>query len=64
MTPCYRAVMTPTLGAVPNQPKTPIKSFRIPDDIYKAAQAKAAERGETLTGVVVDALKRYTKRGK
>lgn len=55
--------MTPTLGAVPNQPKTPIKSFRIPDDVYKAAQVKAAERGETLTAVVVDALKRYAKRG-
>ena len=51
--------MTPTLGRVPNQPKTPIKSFRIPEDVYKAAQAKAAEKGETLTDVVRKALIRY-----
>jgi len=54
--------MTPTLGTVPNQPKTPLRSFRIPDDVYKAAQAKAAERGETVSSVVVDSLKRYAKR--
>lgn len=47
---------------VPNQPKTPIRSFRIPDDVYDAAKAKAAERGETLTDVVKKALERYAKR--
>lgn len=50
--------MTP----VPNQPKTPMKSFRIPEDVYRAAQVKAAERGETLTDVVRRALERYAKR--
>lgn len=50
--------MTP----VPNKPKTPIKSFRIPNDLYRAAQAKAKERGETLTDVVRAALERYVRR--
>lgn len=50
--------MTP----VPNQPKTPLRSFRIPDEVYKAAQAKAAERGESVSDVVRRALERYVKR--
>ena len=55
--------MTPdTVQSVPNKPKTPMKSFRIPEDIYRAAQAKAAEKGETLTDVVRKALERYAKR--
>jgi hypothetical protein len=52
------AVMTP----VPNKPKTPLRSFRIPDEVYEAAQAKAAERGETVSDVVRRALERYGKR--
>jgi predicted HicB family RNase H-like nuclease len=46
---------------MPNQPRTPIKCFRINAELYTAAQAKAAERGETLTSVVVRALERYVK---
>lgn len=54
--------MTPgTLPPMPNQPKTPIKCFRINAELYAAAQAKAAERGETLTSVVVRALQRYVR---
>ncbi len=49
------------MAIVPNQPKTPTSTFRIPPDIKAAAQAKAEERGETLTDVVVRALKRYGK---
>lgn len=57
------AVITPgTLRRMPNQPKTPIKCFRIPDDLYRAAQAKAAERGESVSEVVRRALERYVKR--
>lgn len=51
-------VMTP----MPNAPKTPLRSFRIPDDVYEAAQAKAKERGETVSDVVRAALERYAKR--
>lgn len=55
--------MTPgKLLGVPNAPKTPLKSFRIPEDLYRAAQEKASERGETLSDVVRAALQRYVKR--
>jgi predicted DNA-binding protein len=45
--------------AVPNQPKTPVKGFRIPTDLYDAALAKAQSEGRTLTEVVREALQRY-----
>lgn len=41
---------------------TPPRSIRIPDDLWSATKAKAAERGETVTDVVVRALERYVKR--
>jgi len=54
--------MTPaTLARVPNAPKTPLKSFRIPPELYKAAQDKAAEKGESVSEVVRKALERYVK---
>lgn len=48
---------------MPNAPKTPLRSFRIPDEVYKAAQSKAAEKGESVSDVVRRALERYVKRG-
>jgi hypothetical protein len=47
------------MGTVPNQPKTPTRSFRISDDVYKPALAKAREEGTTLTDVVTSALLDY-----
>ncbi|MFB2585852.1 ribbon-helix-helix protein, CopG family [Herbiconiux liukaitaii] len=44
---------------MPNQPKTPKRGFRIPTDLYEAAQAKAADEGRTVSDVVRDALTRY-----
>lgn len=35
------------------------RSIRVPDDLWAAAQAKAAQRRETVTDVVLRALKRY-----
>lgn len=49
------------MATVPNKPKTPITNFRIPPDVKAAAKSKADERGETLTDVVVRALKRYAR---
>lgn len=46
---------------MPNQPKTPIRSVRIPDEEWRAAQARAAERGETVTDVIRRALRRYAR---
>lgn len=42
----------PTLDAMPNKPKTTLRNFRIPDEEYQAAQAKAKELGTNLTAVV------------
>jgi predicted HicB family RNase H-like nuclease len=54
--------MTPaTVARVPNAPKTPLKSFRIPEDLYRAAQRKAAEKGESVSDVVRRALERYVR---
>lgn len=52
-----------TVGRVPNAPKTPLRSFRIPDEVYRAAQVKAAAKGESVSDVVRKALERYVKRG-
>lgn len=46
---------------MPNQPKTPARSVRIADDIWKAAQARAAAEGTTVTAVIVAAVRRYAK---
>ncbi|WP_157509588.1 hypothetical protein [Leifsonia sp. Root4] len=44
---------------MPNQPKTPITTMRIPVELKASAKEKAAVRGETLTDVVVRALEEY-----
>ncbi len=41
---------------------TPLRSVRVPSPLWEAAKAKAAERGETVTDVLVRALERYVKR--
>lgn len=38
---------------------TKLRSFRIDADLYDAAQAEAAERGETVTSVIVAAFAEY-----
>lgn len=38
------------------------KSVRVPDALWRAAQAKADERGEVLSEVIRKALERYVKR--
>jgi hypothetical protein len=44
---------------MPNQPKTPVRGLRVDDRLWRAAQEKARTEGRTLTGVIVDYLKRY-----
>jgi hypothetical protein len=44
---------------VPNKPKTPNRAIRVEDSLWRAAQAKAAAEGKTVTGVIVAYLKRY-----
>lgn len=45
---------------MPNQPKTPLRSFRCPDDLWDRAKAKAASNDETVTDALVRALEDYT----
>ena len=40
---------------------TPIRAVRVPDDLWRAAVAKAQADGTTVTAVVVDALRAFVK---
>lgn len=42
---------------------TPSRSIRVPDELWRAAQEIATERGETVSEVVNRYLARYVKRG-
>lgn len=44
---------------MPNQPKTPLRSFRCPDDLWDQAKARAAEKDESVTDALVRGLKLY-----
>lgn len=46
---------------MPNQPATPVRCFRIPDEVWEAIQRRAADDGETATDVVLKALRRYLR---
>lgn len=48
---------------MPNQPRpdNPARSFRIPLDLYRQVQVRAAERGETVTDVIIRAMRRYVR---
>lgn len=49
---------------MPNQPKTPMRSFRVDDQLWEAAKAAAAANGETVTEVLRHALERYVRQDK
>ncbi len=51
-----------TIGAMPNQPKVKVSTFRIPLDLKARAQAAAEANGTTLTAIVVAALEQYVKK--
>lgn len=44
---------------MPDQPKTPHSSFRLPPDLKERAATKAAGEGRTLTDVIVEKLSEY-----
>ena len=44
---------------IPNAPKTPTRTIRVPDDLWKAVQKKAAKEGVTVTSVIITALEAY-----
>ena len=47
---------------MPNKPRTPVSTFRIPTDLKAEAAAAAGAEGRTLTDVVVEALERYVRK--
>lgn len=48
-------------AGVPNQPKTPHRTIRIDPALWERAQARAAERGETVSDAIRRALTRYAR---
>ena len=44
---------------MPNAPKTPTRTIRVPDDLWKAVQKRAAEEGVTVTSLILNALQTY-----
>lgn len=43
-------------------PKTPNRTFRIPEALYAQAQQLAAEKRLSMTQLVVDALNEYVRK--
>lgn len=48
-------------GVSPNQPRTPMRSFRVSDEVWEAAQAKAADEGRTVSEVLRELLEQYAE---
>lgn len=47
------------MGGVPNQPSTPGRSVRVPDELWAAAMAKAKSEGTNLSEVIKAYLREY-----
>lgn len=47
---------------MPNQPKTKSRNVRVPDELWDEAKAKAGEKGETVSQVIIRALRNYVAR--
>jgi predicted DNA-binding protein len=52
------------LRRVPNQPRTPVRSVRIPDDLWEAATNLAAERGRTVSEMIRECLENLVAEAK
>ena len=44
---------------VPNQPRTPNRAVRVPDNIWFPAQDASRRRGDTLSEIMRDSLEAY-----
>jgi hypothetical protein len=55
--------VTDSIDIVPNQPKTPMRSMRIPTPLWDAVKAEAKRRGETVTDVARRAFEVYVNGG-
>lgn len=52
------------MATVPNKPKTKIRAVRVPDELWEAAQAVAADKGESVSDEIRRSLERYVKRNR
>ena len=41
--------------------RTPARSVRVPDELWNAAKARADQRGEDVSAVIIRALRRYVE---
>lgn len=61
----YQGVNTPDQGRCqhgevsPNQPKTPIRSIRVPDEIWDPAKVKVKAEGTNLSELIREFLAEY-----
>lgn len=46
---------------MPDAPKTPHRTIRVDDELWRAARDKARAEGRTVSDVIRDRLKRYVK---
>ena len=46
---------------MPNRPKTPARTVRVDDDLWDAAHKKASDRGDSLSQVIREALRKYVR---
>jgi predicted DNA binding CopG/RHH family protein len=46
---------------MPNAPKTPTRTIRVPDDLWLPVQKRAASQGVTVTSIIIAALEDYLK---
>ena len=46
---------------MPNQPATPNRTIRVPDEVWEPALVKAHAEGKTLTEVIVKALEAFLR---
>jgi len=44
---------------MPISAKTPTRTIRVPDDLWKAVQKKAASQKVTVTSIIITALESY-----
>jgi hypothetical protein len=50
-----------TMTLVPNQPKTPMYSFRLPVALREAFKREAQRRGESMTGALRRFIEGYVR---
>lgn len=53
---------TANVRAMPLQTRTPARSVRVDPALWATVKDVAEERGETVSGVITAALRRYVKR--